>query len=159
MAGRGQMCSGGVAKRTLLAIISLRSPTEGAALTTRWSPHQASRSSGRQDSRVSSLGRLVSDEQPQYLRTIKTSPLTSAISLDLLDAVKGANVSTLICYSTKRLYHKDPANFLFPWPRGDAERQQGSLCQIRCYESEASIRALQHASATHSFAGRSQRWH
>lgn len=45
--------------------------------------------------------------------------------------------------STKHFHRKDPVNFLFPWPRGGGGRQRVSLCQM--------LRALQHASATHSF--------
>lgn len=172
VAGRGQMCSGCVARRrrsTSLAIISRLNPTEDAALTSRWSSHQAWRSR-QQVVKIgdgwwrSQLGAgnwvywylWIGRAATLMSRNNQMSPLTFAISLVLLDTLKGLNDSTQIV----------PRPNIFPVRikliscfHGHGEKEgDGEAHYVRCYESETPIRALQHASATHSFARRSQRW-
>lgn len=145
-----QMCSGWVARRrrsTLLVIISIiisiiiyyyllfrLNPTEGASVTTHWSPHQASHVSVHQDSRFSSVGQDLSwgseDWLYGYLWTGQgaTGVLKQqTVSSHLCHLTcpprhsQGCQCQHTKCSVTKHLHSKDPANFLFPWPRGDRE--------------------------------------
>lgn len=87
----------------------------------------------------------------------KQYTLTSAILLALLGTLGGASVSPQI---PPRLNIFTVKIQLISCFHGHAEEEEGDSDShyVRRYESEASIRALQHASATHSFARRSRRW-
>lgn len=147
-AGRGQMCSGCAARRggsTLLTcIISWRKPTEGAALTARWSPHQDLSSMGHQNRGLSSVSEELSlvcvlfsnwnlltgasghtDVSKQYSAYSHLCRLARPPWLS-----RGRGCQHTDCSSTKHSHRKDPANFLFPWPRGGGGRQRVSLCQM-----------------------------
>lgn len=146
VAGRGHLCSGWAARRrrrrsTLLAIISGRNPTEGAALTARWSPHQDSRSSGHQDRGLSSVG----EELSWGLVCVFFSNWKAAFDTDVSKTIhshlchparppwhsRGRECQPTDSSSTKHFHRKDPVNFLFPWPRGGGGgRQRVSLCQM-----------------------------